>query len=344
MLFDKYNPKDTIVCVTGIFGHLGSVVAMNLCREGYNVRGFCHLSQPAELLEGLPIEYFKGDVTDPESLDAFMEHESGKKLCVIHCAGLISIITGYQDQLHKVNVGGTKNVLDAAIQHHADKFVYVSSVHAIAIPREGSVIAETKVFDPGKVIGDYAKTKCEATAYVLSRSDYMDVSIEHPSGIIGPYDLGRNDLVALVDSIINGRRYTGVRGGYDMVDVRDVAEGTISAMLHGRRGECYILSGDYASIEKIMRTSLDAAGIEHGITIIPLWLARIAAPFAESYALLTKNKPLFTKYAVHTIGSNGSFSHAKATAELGYTSRPIEQTLEDTVGYLQEHEKKESKN
>ena len=104
-----------------------------------------------------------------------------------------------------------------ALLRHADKFVYVSSVHAIAIPREGGVITETKVFDPGKVIGDYARTKCEATAYVLSRTDYMDITIVHPSGIIGPYDLGRNDLVALVDSIINGRRYTGVRGGYDMV-------------------------------------------------------------------------------------------------------------------------------
>jgi dihydroflavonol-4-reductase len=340
MIFDKNDPKDTIVCVTGIFGHLGSVVAMYLCKEGYQVRGLCHQSQPAELLEGLPIEYFKGDVTDPKTLDTFLAHEDGKRLCVIHCAGLISIITNYQEKLHKVNVTGTKNVIDAAIRHHADKFVYVSSVHAIAVPREGGIITETKVFDPSKIIGDYAKTKCEATAYALSRADYMDITVVQPSGIIGPYDLGRNDLVALIDSIINGRRYTGVAGGYDMVDVRDVAEGAISALKHGRRGECYILSGDYVSIEDIMKISLKAAGVEHGITVLPLWVGRMAAPFAEGYALLVHQKPLFTRYAIHTVSTRGTFSHAKATTELGYDSRPIEQTIEDTVGYLQQHEKK----
>ncbi|MCI2082161.1 MAG: NAD-dependent epimerase/dehydratase family protein [Bacteroidales bacterium] len=329
--------RDTIVCVTGICGHLGSVIGAELCRKGCRVRGLQHDSRIPELLQGLPVEYCRGDVTSPDTLGSFLRHDGNEKLCVIHCAGIISIIGGYQEKLHRVNVTGTINMVDAAIRNCADKFVYVSSVHSIAIPQKVKVITETEVYHPSEVIGDYARTKCEATAYVLSQKGKLDVTVVQPSGIMGPYDLGRNDLVALIASVAIGKRRIGVNGGYDMVDVRDIAKGTISALTNGHKGECYILSGHYVSIPDIMKISLKAAGTNGRIIVLPLCFARIAAPFACLYAKLTGKKPLFTPYAIHTVASAGNFSHAKATEELGFDPRPIEETIADTVTYLQKH-------
>ena len=328
--------KDTVVCVTGVCGHLGSVVAAQLCAAGCKVRGLRHRCGTPELLQGLDIDFFDGDVNDPASLDAFMGRDAGAPLCVVHCAGLISIVSSYQKELHRVNVEGTKNVVEAAVRNGAEKLVYVSSVHAIAVEPGVKVITETDLFDPSKVVGDYAKTKCEATGYVLSRACDLDLTVVHPSGIFGPYDTGRNSLVALVKSVVVGGRRTGVAGGYDMADVRDVAAGTVSALTRGGRGECYLLSGNYISVKDLMDMSLKDAGIGRKMFYMPLWAASAAAPFAELYARIMHKKPLFTSYAIHTVGSVGNFSHAKATEVLGYNPRPLAETVSDTVSYLLE--------
>jgi dihydroflavonol-4-reductase len=178
-----------IYLITGAAGHLGSVVARRLLDKEETVRalvlpGEKHIPQNAQI--------FFGDVRSKESLKQCFEGIEKQELIVIHCAGIVPIASSIEPVVYEVNVTGTKNVVELCIKYHAKKFIYVSSVHAISEEPHGSTTCETKDFGPDKVVGGYAKSKAEATAYVLRAAKQgLNACIVHPSGIIGPYDYGR---------------------------------------------------------------------------------------------------------------------------------------------------------
>lgn len=237
--------------ITGAAGHLGSAIVRKLLKLDKNVRALI-LPTERNIPEG-DIEVCYGDVRDKNSLTAFFDNPQQKDLIVIHCAGIVSIATKYQQQVHDVNVFGTKDIVDLSKQHQVKKFVYVSSVHAIPEKEMGETISEISEFNPADVVGLYAKTKSEATSYVLKAvKDGLNASVVHPSGIAGPYDAGRGHMTALVIDYYKGRLSSAVDGGYDFVDVRDVADGIIACAEKGHKGECYILSNKYFSIKEIL--------------------------------------------------------------------------------------------
>ena len=133
------------------------------------------------------------------------------------------------------------------------KLIYVSTVHAIPEKEKGEVIIEISDFNPDEVVGLYAKTKSEATTYVLAAARKgLNASVVHPSGISGPYDYGNGHLTTLVIDYCKNWLVAGIKGGYDFVDVRDVAQGIISCCTKGSSGECYILSNKYFTVQEIL--------------------------------------------------------------------------------------------
>ena len=207
--------------VTGANGHLGNTIIRILLERGERVRGLILPSEEPDFPDRA--EYVKGDVTEPESLRALFEGAERASVVVIHTAGIISIADEVTDALLKVNVEGTKNLLALAFENKVSKFVYVSSVHAIP-ERPYRVLEETDEFSEDTVHGAYAKTKAMATRAVLEYvRKGLDAVIVHPSGILGPYDSSGNHLVQLVSDYVAGKLPACVKGGYDFVDVRDVA-------------------------------------------------------------------------------------------------------------------------
>jgi len=318
--------------VTGAAGHLGSAVIRELKKMNKNVRGLV-LQGEKNIPEDIDIFY--GDVTKKDSLEDFFEN-SGAELIVIHCAGIVSITSNYSQLMYDVNVNGTKNIVELCIEKNVKKLVYVSSVHAIPEKPKGEIIFETKNFDPDKVVGNYAKTKAEATKYVLDSSRRLNVSIVHPSGICGPYDFGNGHITTLVKDYYTGKLVAGIRGGYDFVDVRDVAKGITSCVVNGRAGECYILSNKYFSVREILNMLYDITRKKKIKSFIPLWFIKIMAPVAELYYKILKQRPLYTAYSIYTLNSNSIFSNEKAKRELGYTTREMKETLKDTVKWLKD--------
>ena len=173
------------------------------------------------------------------------------------------------------------------------------------------------------------------TAYALAaRARGLDVRVVHPSGICGPYDYGHGHLTQLVQDFCTGRLAAGVDGGYDFVDVRDVAAGILACCERGRPGECYILSGRYCTVRDVLAMLHRITGRRRVRVMLPLWLARAAAPLSEQYYRPLRQPPLYTAYSLYTLSSGARFSHAKAARELGYTTRPFGTTLADTVAWL----------
>lgn len=321
--------------ITGAAGHLGSTVARLLLERGAVVRGLLlHGEQP--VVPGA--EYIHGDVLEPDSLAPLFRREQDEKLAVIHTAGIIDVTGKMSQRLYDVNVIGTKNIVALCSKYHVDKLVYVSSVHAIPETGKPVVQAEVREFSPDWVVGGYAKTKAEATQAVLDAANHgLPAVVVHPSGIIGPYDEGRNHLVQMVRDFMEGKLPVCVKGGYDLVDVRDVAAGCILAAKYGHIGECYILSGEYQGIREI----LDIAGAMCGRKapfLLPMPLIQLAEPILSVLARKTGHRPLYTQYSLNTVKSKTRFSAQKARNELGYTARDTRISIQDTVQWFRDHQ------
>lgn len=321
--------------VTGAAGHLGSTIVRLLEERGTEVRGLILPGESAA--DQSHTRYFTGDVTQPETLVPLFEGTDPAHTVVIHTAGLIDIGDRPYEELRRVNVEGTRNVLALCRQYGVRRLVYVSSVHAIAQATDGRVIRETLSFSPDVVIGSYAKTKAEATHDVLEAAAAgLDVVVVHPSGILGPYDNAGNHLVQVIRDSMTGKLPACVRGGYDMVDVRDVAWGCVAAALRGKKGECYILSNRRCDISDLLEMARRFYGGRR-LPVLPLWMARTAAPLLAAFARIRGRRPLYTAYSLQALASCDRFSHDKASRELGYHPRELRLTVQDTVRWLQSH-------
>lgn len=322
---------NSVYLVTGANGHLGGTLLRQLSRRGAWVRG---LLLPGESAQPLPgVTYYHGDVCQRDSLLPLFQGLSGCQIYVLHTAGIIDISDQVSPHTRTVNVGGTENILSLCREYRVKRLLYVSSVHAIPEGDKAQVLHEVNHFSPDAVVGGYAKTKAEATQAVLDAARAgLDAVVVHPSGILGPYDRSGNHLVQMVNDYLRGRLPACVRGGYDLVDVRDVAAGCLLALEKGEAGECYILSNRHYEIRDVLAMVRELAGGRR-LAVLPHWMAQAALPVIRLHARRTRRRPLFTRYSLYTLRSNDKFSHDKATAELGYRPRDLLHTLRDIIAW-----------
>jgi len=318
--------------VTGATGHIGNVLVRKLLGRGEKVRALIPAGESRDPLKSLDVEAVEGDVLDLESLFEPLRGVKG----IFHLAGIISIMPGPDAFVRKVNVEGTKNVLKAAQESGAGKVVYTSSIHAIKRVEEG-VIDENIPYDMNNPYGAYDRSKAEATLEVLEAARAgLDAVVACPTGVIGPHDYRGSMLGAVIHDAAAARPSLYVDGAYDFVDVRDVAEGLISAAEKGKRGESYILSGNKISIRYLLETVREITGRGFLQLKVPFDLAKFAALFTPMYYRLAHVKPRFTPYSLEVLQSNSNISHAKATRELGYGPRSVYETISDTVKWFLE--------
>ena len=318
--------------VTGANGHLGSTIINLLLKEKKKVRAFVLENDVLHLDK--KVEIIRGNITDKKSIYPLFKDLENKEVIVIHCAGIVTIASKFDQKVYDVNVVGTKNIADVALEYKVKKFIHVSSVHAI-LEEKNKTIKEVDKFYPDKVEGLYAKTKAEASNYILDMSKKgLNAIVVHPSGIIGPGNYGKGHLSQVIIDYLNNRLTAIVKGGYDFVDVRDVADGILKAIEKGRVGECYILSNRYFEIKEIINLLHEVTNHKPIKTILPNWFAKLTAPIAELYYKILKQPPLYTSYSIYTLSTNSHFSHEKATKELDYNPRDMKETLKDTVDWL----------
>jgi len=331
------NVREPVFIVTGAAGHLGGAVVAELSRRGKTVFALC-LPYEKHMPDYANVRVFSGDVRLIDSLTEMFECCGNSPVVVIHCAGIVSIASGYDSVVRDVNVTGTKNVISLCERYRVSKLIYISSVHAIPELPGNEVMREIDRFSADDVIGAYAKTKAEATQCVL---DYAgrghDANVLHPSGIVGPGDFAGGHTTQLVIDFCKGGLTSAVGGGYDFVDVRDVAKGILSCCENGKSGECYILSGRYYEVKELLSLLHEITGKKEIRRFLPLWFVKLTAPLSELYYKLLRQPPLFTAYSIYTLSANANFSHEKATKQLCYTTRPMKQTLTDTVTWLKEN-------
>ncbi len=316
--------------VTGATGHIGNVLVRELLRRGERVRALILPSESRAPLAGLEVEPTEGDVLDLDSLWEPLRGIRG----IFHLAGVISILPGENALVRRVNVDGTRNLLEAARRLRVGRIIYTSSIHALRRVRQG-IIDESIPYDAENPYGAYDRSKAQATLEVQQAAAAgMDAVITCPTGVIGPYDFRGSMMGEVIRTAAERRPTLYVDGAYDFVDVRDVVQGLIAAAQDGRAGESYILSGQRITVPDLLRTVREITGRGFLRLKVPLGLARFAARFTPAWYRLSGATPRFTPYALEVLQSNSHISHAKASRELAYRPRELHESLADAIHWF----------
>lgn len=326
-----------MILVTGGAGHLGNVLVRTLLEKGEKLRVLVLPGEDVSSLEGLDCETVEGNILDPVQLRKAME---GVDL-VYHMAALVAITSDKYEMMYRVNVEGTRNVIEACREMGVRRLVYTSSIHALGRTEGSAAVDETVEFDQTNPSGAYDRTKAIASSLVQEAAkNGLDAVIVLPTGVIGPNDFRRSEMGEMLLAWMQDTPSISTDGAYDFVDVRDVAEGHILAASLGRSGESYLLSGTQVTVSDYRQLVQEAAGIRSHEIKIPGWFVKLIAPLAEFYYKITHTRPRITRYAIETLQSNSCITCLKAETELGYRRRPLRETVADTVQWWRENRKR----
>jgi dihydroflavonol-4-reductase len=318
------------VVVTGATGHVGNTLVRALLERGDAVRAVIYGSDE-RALAGLPVERVYADTRDVAAVRRAL---SGADL-VYHLAAVISIDEASDRLVRAVNVDGTRNVAEACLAEGVRRLVHMSSVHALAAEQTTGPIDETCPLIERTDALAYDRSKADGERAVLKAvEDGLDAVIVSPAAVLGPNDYGPS---LLADSVLKlQRRPFATEGAYNWVDVRDVVAGTVAAAERGRRGERYLLSGERLTVRALAELLADQAGGRRPRATIPVRALAWALPWVSTYARWTKRRPLYTAHALRILVSPCDFVHHKARRELGFSPRPMADTVVDALRFYRE--------
>jgi dihydroflavonol-4-reductase len=317
------------IAITGASGHLGSVLCRELLNQGHDIVAL--VFKDISAIEGLPITMVKGDILDKDSLTKLMNGCDA----LIHSAGLIKLSYKFDKQVYDVNVIGTKNILEIAKNQNISKIIYVSSIHVFSHKPSNEILNETRnIVSDNSIFYDQTKRDAQNLALEASKNG-QNIVIVCPTSIVGPYDYKPSKLGKAILDICKGKIPAVVKGGFDFVDVRDLAKGIISALINGKNGENYILGGNYHTIKEFSNMVLKIFGSKKRLIEFPIIAAYVGIPFVKLYSLITKKAPLYDKIYIDILQDGNKYtSSLKAQKELNYKVRPLEETLTETIQWF----------
>ena len=317
------------VTITGASGHLGANLVRRLLHDGEKVTVLAYEDSPS--LKGLDIREIPGNVLEPASLrDAF-----GGADIVYHLAAMITLRRTSDPVAHRVNVEGTRNVAAACRACNVQRLVYFSSIHAYSSYPRREPIDESRPLCIHEDTLPYDRSKAAAEQLVRSAiDDGLDAVILNPTGVIGPHDYEPSAMGRVLIDLRAGRFPVLLRGGFNWVDARDVADAAVRAAGHAAAGARYIRGGTYATLADIAAEIARTTRARVPKLELPLWAAYGGVPFTLLWARLTKSKPRMTLASLRALRHHRLVSHEKASRELGYAPRPLENTISDTLAWF----------
>jgi len=320
-----------MIVITGASGLVGGNLVRALLAQERQVRALVHHDRRA--LDGLDAETVSADITDPASLERAFR---GAQV-VYHLASSISIRMDNWEELQRVNVEGTRNVVEACLRCRVEMLVYFSSIHAYQQEPFNLPLDEDRALLTDKRIPPYERSKAAAESIARQAPERgIPTVIIVPTAILGPHDFRPSYFGQALRLLARGRIPALVRGGYDWVDVRDVVNGAMQAERLAPSGGRYILSGHWRSLRDVAQVTAEITGRPATKFVVPIWLAELFQPVMARLAQINGSQPIYTVAMLNALRSNRQISHARATKDLGYAPRPFEQTLNDTLDWFAE--------
>jgi dihydroflavonol-4-reductase len=311
------------VVVTGASGHVGAALVRALIEQGESVRALVRSDTRA--LQGLDVDVRKLDVGDVDGIRAAFQ---GARV-VYHAAARITLEAVADPEAERVNVAGTRNIIDACKRQGVERLVHFSTIHAID-PGGHELLAEG-----GGLPYERSKASAERDVVLAAQGD-LDAVIVSPCAVVGPYDHKPSYIGRVLLMIAKGLVPATVAGGQSWVDVRDVARGAITAATKGKRGSRYVLHGKWRPMREFATIASGIVGRSPPRFDIPTVWAQRFAPLAERASRLIGQEPLFTKASFDALELTPRQIDPRARDELGHDTRPLEETLRDTFEWFRE--------
>jgi dihydroflavonol-4-reductase len=322
--------------VTGGTGFVGANVVRELVGMGASVRVLARPRGDRRALDGIKAELVEGDLLDAASL---------ARACagvdtVYHVAADYRLWTPDAAVLHRVNVDGTRAMLEAAGAAGARRVVYTSTVGALGIPKDGAPGTEDTHVSLADMVGPYKTSKFLAEQVAL---DYarrgLPVVVVNPSAPIGPWDVKPTPTGQMILDFVRGKMFATLDTGLNLVHVRDVAQGHVLAAQRGKVGEKYILGAARGNISlaEIGRLLSEITGRRPPRLRVPYAVAWCGAACMETVARLTGGAPKVPLTAVRMARKRMYFSPAKAVRELGLPQTDVRVALRDAVEWFVAH-------
>jgi dihydroflavonol-4-reductase len=311
------------VLVTGGTGFIGSHLVRALLARGDDVRVTVRATSPANALDGLDVERVTADVTDRRA----MRRAARGIERAFHVAGTTNLRMSAGQLLH-LHADGTRTVLEACLEAGVERAVHVSSVAAIGPARPGGALDERHV-RPGPLGIPYADAKHAAEVEALRiAAGGLDVVVACPAHVFGAGD-ERRSSTEVVRRFLLRRIPAYVDGAINVVDVQDVAAGLLACDERGRPGERYILGNRNYTWQRLFGELERISGVEGPAVRLPVTVAIALAEAAARAPGPTPVTPAEIRAAAHW----WTYRSGRARRELGWTTRPHEDTVEETVRY-----------
>jgi dihydroflavonol-4-reductase len=324
------------VLVTGATGFLGASLVRQLLARGDAVRVTARRGSDRSNIAGLDVEVVEADLSDPKTLPAACKGIAA----LYHCAADYRLWVRNPAAMLRTNVDGSVALVRAAAAAGATRIVYTSSVAALGITKNATPGDEETPVQYADMVGIYKQSKylAEEAVRALVQSEKAPVVIVNPSTPIGPRDIKPTPTGRIIVEAANGKMPAFVQTGLNIAHVDDVARGHILAFEKGRIGARYILGGEDLTLEQILHSVCAAVGRKAPTIKLPIAAVLPIAYAAEMAACLLPHwEPFATVDGVKMARKLMYFSSAKAIKELGYTSRPAAEALQDAVMWFQQH-------
>jgi dihydroflavonol-4-reductase len=315
--------------VTGATGFVGLNLVEELLEQGWQVVAMHRAQSDVSALARLPgVVRVCGDITDSRSLKGLIP---GRIDCVFHVAGNTSLWARSHAEQIKVNVKGTRNMVRAALEAGARRFVHTSSIVAFGL--HGGVITEDTPTRGSTAAINYVRSKALAEREVHKGiASGLQAVLMNPSNILGPYDtVNWSRMFRLIQQ---GRLPAVPGGGGSFCHVREVARAHIAAAECGVVGQNYLLGGAQLSYLGLAREISEVMGLRRRFVTLHPRLLQGYARLEEWIAPLFGREPEITLEAVELLSQNIYCSSRKAQRELGYQPQPLQKMLDDTYRWL----------
>ena len=322
-----------MIFVTGGAGLVGSALLKQLLQQNEGaIKALYRSSMPLLLTEEEKkrITWIKGDVLDTGLVDDAM------KGCrhVYHCAAVVSYHSGRRAQMYKINIEGTANMVNIALENNVEKFVHVSSVAAIGRIRKGEHVTEKTEWTEETNNSHYGKTKYLSELEVWRAiSEGLNAVIVNPSVILGESNW-ENGSVAIFKKIWEGFPWY-TNGGTGFVDAKDVANAMIQLMHSDISAERFLLSNEHLTFQQLFTKIANLFGKKPPQRFAKPWMGEIVWRLEAMKAMFSNKEPLLTRETAGTAQSTTFFDSSKIKNALpDFQFTPVDESIERTCNWL----------
>jgi len=319
------------IFITGATGFLGTNLVHLLINDGHDITAIKRATSDISAFDKLPINWFEGDVLDIESLYSACADDVD---WIFHVAADTNMWSANNEQQTKVNLQGTANMIEVALDKQAKRFIHTSSIAAYGLHHDHVITEETEQLGD-QCFANYYQTKLLSERLVKKavKDKGLDAVILNPCHLVGPWD--SHNWSQMLTMVANDT-LPGVPPGYgSFCHIKEIAKAHLQAAIKGKKGENYILSGADASFVEFVSEIGMLLSKKVPSKPMPHWLLKLAGQVSVFFSRFTGKEPDMTPEKVLIVSELLKVSSLKAQSELGYNADvPLNKMLTDCYEWM----------